>query len=346
MRYINFIYRRPVAAAVIFGFSTGSILATPLIIKQSIPTASLDTACFSPYSLVSKENISPTCCILTLLPNPFRSWSLAQKQTWIAQLQASWHKGTWAMEVKQPQLQVSRAYTPLPPQCSQPDNTLNYNGLQLLVRRYPSGEVSGYLHRLSPEDNVELRGPHEEFNIPDDVEEIVFLAGGTGISPALQTVHTLFEARQKLDVKVHILWANRERADCIGGENDTKPMGLPNWGAWLWSGSTQSQTNIPTSKSSQSPIISRLAAIKSRHPFQLYVDYYVDEEGTFIQEPDIHKALERSQGSKKLLLVSGPDGFISYLAGPKLWRDGKEVQGPLGGLLGHMELRDWLVWKL
>ncbi len=51
-------------------------------------------------------------------------------------------------------------------------------------------------------------------------------------------------------------------------------------------------------------------------------------------------------------MVSGPDGFISTFAGPKRWADGKELQGSVGGVLGHLIAgnpgfwRDWLVLKL
>ena len=40
------------------------------------------------------------------------------------------------------------------------------------------------------------------------------------------------------------------------------------------------------------------------------------------------------------------DGFIEYWAGRKLWVDGREVQGPLGGVLGKMDLKGWSVVKL
>lgn len=58
-------------------------------------------------------------------------------------------------------------------------------------------------------------------------------------------------------------------------------------------------------------------------------------------------------GGKNLLIVSGPDGFISTFVGPKLWANRKELQGPVRGVVGG-ELRkkdpefwkDWLVLKM
>jgi len=53
-----------------------------------------------------------------------------------------------------------------------------------------------------------------------------------------------------------------------------------------------------------------------------------------------------------LVVVSGPDGFVTALAGSKKWEGGEERQGPVGGVLGRIRsrypslLREWLVLKL
>jgi len=55
---------------------------------------------------------------------------------------------------------------------------------------------------------------------------------------------------------------------------------------------------------------------------------------------------------KDLLMVSGPDGFVEALAGPKRWHEGKELQGPVGGAIAKLMakkpdlLKDYLVLKL
>ena len=100
-------------------------------------------------------------------------------------------------------------------------------------------------------------------------------------------------------------------------------------------------------------VVRELQALRSRYPDHLSVDYLVDEEGTFVDQKMISaltgKATKYEPGSasgSKLLLVSGPEGFVSFLAGPKRWEDGKEKQGNLGGIIGEIGLADWLVWKL
>jgi hypothetical protein len=55
---------------------------------------------------------------------------------------------------------------------------------------------------------------------------------------------------------------------------------------------------------------------------------------------------------KNLFIVSGPDGFVSHYAGPKIWRGGKQTQGPVGGVVAEIQkshpqiAKDWLVLKL
>jgi hypothetical protein len=52
---------------------------------------------------------------------------------------------------------------------------------------------------------------------------------------------------------------------------------------------------------------------------------------------------------KRQVLISGPPGFISYLAGPKEWQDGKEQQGTLGGLIStalSKAPQDVTIWKI
>lgn len=62
-----------------------------------------------------------------------------------------------SVHMKEPSLQIERPYTPLyadsisGPRGSRP--------LELLIKRYPDGELGRYAHRLSRGEGVELRGP-------------------------------------------------------------------------------------------------------------------------------------------------------------------------------------------
>ncbi|KAK3308189.1 uncharacterized protein B0T15DRAFT_523745 [Chaetomium strumarium] len=60
----------------------------------------------------------------------------------------------------------------------------------------------------------------------------------------------------------------------------------------------------------------------------------------------------RIAGGKNLLMVSGPEGFIAHYAGAKVWGAGKELQGPVKGVISQLKRtyptlgEDWLVLKM
>jgi ferredoxin-NADP reductase len=270
---------------------------------------------FTPFTVVKRDIVSPTSVILTVrrfangTEDPYREM---------------WERGIWSVEVKQPELQIARSYTPLPP--IQP---VEYSELRFLIRKEHKGEVSGYVHNLGLGSKIELRGPHPGFDIPENVAEVVFLAGGTGIAPALQAAYTTLEKRNR-QARVRIVWSNRRREDCEGG-GQTSSMG---WKA-------EEETGL---------IVQELEYLQKKHPGQLTVEYLVDEEKTFLTPKKISQILKaRGKGSvegTKLLFVSGPEGFVNHFTGPKRWDGGKEVQGEVTGVIGKMGLRDWTVWKL
>ena len=280
-----------------------------------------------------------------------------------------WNIGVWSVQLKQPQLQIARAYTPLPPsQAPSAGVSEHAQDLRFLIRKEPKGEVSGYLHKLSEGAAVEFRGPNIEYVLPKDVEEVVFLAGGTGIAPALQVVNSLLgtttEARIGIKPTVGILWASRKREDCLGGlgesQDQQQAIGGSTWSRVLGSSGATPGNGKTTTPFRKSQIVEELEALTTRHPGQISVDYFVDEEKRFIGIDNI-QSLTRSRASqtqvdprpgedgfqcKKVILVSGPDGFVDYYAGPKKWEGGKEVQGRLGGVLARLNLQGWQVWKL
>lgn len=324
---------------VFIGYNRSNLKIRPRLLKPEV---------FSGFTLVSKEIASPTSSIFTLKQtHSILSSDLSNVYS------DAWMKGVWSLQIKQPQLQIARSYTPLPP--NQADETLT--SLCLLVRREPQGEVSTYLHRLHLGDTVELRGPHNEFEIPENVSNILFIAGGTGIAPALQVAHTLFESRKsrQLIPKLHILWANRGMEDSRGGISDTKQSSIGNlkyWKTWLWP-STKNHDFLETS---QSPLVRKLEALKSSNNGNITVDYFVDELGSYITDDVLKQYFARhiskvpgapsAPNAKRLILISGPEGFIKHYAGPKVWARGQELQGPLGGTLKSIRPGDWDIWKL
>jgi NAD(P)H-flavin reductase len=307
---------------------------------------------FVVYKLVAKEPVSSTASIFQLEPEEKSQDFLTYKD--------AWRKGIWNLHFKQPQIQIVRAYTPLPPKASAAKG--NEDHLRFLIRRDPHGEVSSYLHSLPIGSSIELRGPNLEYELTPDVKQVVFFAGGTGIAPALQVAHAMFDAGgNKQGRKLHILWANRKREDCVGGYSDDPPSEpvppKPSWSGFFTP--QKAKAEIPVTQE-RGVIVRELEELKEKYPEQLTVEYYVNEEDTWIDKDAVFKALSRfddkdfSLGSatpqeQRQILISGPSGFISYLAGPKEWRGGREEQGGVSKIVAHaisMNPHNVKVWKI
>lgn len=314
----------------------------------------LDTTTFLPFVLQSKKSVSWTSSIFTVTAD-FASIDDRDYSD-------VWNLGVWSVQLKQPQIQIARSYTPLPPlhaEDSHDKNTLKQ--LRFLIRREPQGEVSGYLHRLPLGARIALSGPHIEYAIPQDADEVVFIAGGTGIAPALQSAYILLERRDLVrpKLKVHILWANRRREEVLNGVSDTigvSTLKTSSWRNFFWAPPLQLGNEAFPERVHES-LVNELEIMKRKYQGKLVVDYFIDEEGSFITK-DILKARLTSHDnsaskttgdsppSRRLILISGPEGFVTHFAGPKRWASGKETQGPLGGILKTIKPSDWDVWKL
>lgn len=320
---------------------------------------------FTPFVLVGKERVSSTTSIFTLQPN------LTAKNSSI--YAEAWKKGVWSVQVKQPQLQIARSYTPLPPIDANESST---NGaIRFLIRKDPNGEVSGYIHKLPLGATIELRGPHIEYELPEEVQEVLFIAGGTGIAPALQIAHTLFNRSgesPRRNPKMRILWANRRREDCLGGISDIlrveTPMEEPDMDQRAES---RSMKDLVGYMLPQTALVTQLDKLRAKSPGNISIQYFVDEDRKFISEDYLRlflddpwlayaNALEKMGGfdyqkkrwekryppGSRLVLISGPDGFVKHYAGPKGWKDGQEVQEPLAGVLKDIDPKVWAVHKL
>ena len=158
---------------------------------------------------------------------------------------------------------------------------------------------------------------------------------------------------------MHILWANRQKGDCAGGQSDslqTPPPGRSwGWRCVLGLGKPAPSQDTVKHVENQGIIVKELEALKHQsHAHNgLSVEYFVDEEKSFIQPANIARHLKvytQKDGAppkgSRVILVSGPDGFIQHWAGRKTWVAGREAQGPLGGVLSQMDLRGWKVYKL
>lgn len=110
---------------------------------------------------------------------------------------------------------TARPYTPI----SDPDQR---NYLQLLVKRYPNGTMSSYLHSLSAGDKVTLRGPVPgsayAYTPSTTPRTLLLIAGGAGITPIYSLAKgVLGDSDDK--TRLEIVWGvNGERDVVLGKE--------------------------------------------------------------------------------------------------------------------------------
>lgn len=315
---------------------------------------------FVTAELLSKEPVSSTASIFTLSLK--HDAGKSQKDSSLLEAcKEACKQGIWNVEFKQPQIQIVRAYTALPPY--QRDSEEDGQILRFLIRKDArGGEMSSYLHRLPAGAPIELRGPNIEYVVPKTTKNVVFVAGGTGIAPALQVAYAMFAGRNREELKdkrLHILWGNRKREDCAGAESarsQSAPKaveaGISSWG---WNIFCPRSTSVPQEGSETEPnaIVQQLKGLQEQYAGHVSVDYFVDEEKAYITAKTLQDALSliRTQGNSldgTHVIVSGPPGFITYIAGPKAWQDGEEKQGLLGGRLAQVLGRDSKirVWKV
>ncbi|KAF6523716.1 hypothetical protein HZS61_012215 [Fusarium oxysporum f. sp. conglutinans] len=355
------------------GICGGYYLLTP----PSRPNT-LNEITFVPYGITAREAISPTSFVITAVPrtpNPSLPYLNPSDNHWRYPL--------WSVEFKQPEVQISRHYTPLPPLST--EDPID-GSLRFYIRTVGDGEMSNYLGRRQVGEDVFLRGPHVGFELAERLGEhsrLVFLAGGTGVVPGIQAAKAVLEANEKSSVD--LLWAVRKREEV----QKSAPPRQSSWKFWQ----EKKPTTLGTEVESPSPVTKRLQDLKMAYGDRLRIQVVVDEEGTRFQDMDISNAIAASPGTvasfnagcrfhdqamhvhasefavaegpgcvckpsegttpgKNLFIVSGPDGFIEYYAGPKIWLGGQQTQGPISGIAGYLQkqnpllARDWLVLKM
>ncbi|MDD2428848.1 MAG: 2Fe-2S iron-sulfur cluster binding domain-containing protein [Eubacteriales bacterium] len=83
--------------------------------------------------------------------------------------------------------EVFRAYS-ISSKSSQHDH------VELLIRLVPNGIVTTYVHTaLSVGDTVRLSGPYGDFYLRGDAEELIMIAGGSGLAPIRSLVYEVIE---------------------------------------------------------------------------------------------------------------------------------------------------------
>ncbi|KAI5461498.1 hypothetical protein BGZ63DRAFT_404347 [Mariannaea sp. PMI_226] len=333
---------------------------------------------FVPYTITARETISPSSFILTVIPDtpsPVHPYLRPVNPSAESSSPASWRWPLWSVEFKQPEVQIARHYTPLPPREGDDpaDGTLRF-----YIRTVSDGEMSHYLARRKVGQDVHLRGPHAGFEIAErlgDKSRVVFLAGGTGIVPGMQAAKAVLESNPS--ATFDLLWAVRKREEIQSGVRRPKRS---SWKFW----EEKRPTELGRDIENPSPVAKHLSAMKAAYGDRLKIQVVVDQEHTKFEPKHIENLLldnstwpsptidpftngcrfhdqtmhigatefgagtaekgpkcicpsDMSKPGKNLFIVSGPDGFIQHYAGQKLWVGGGQTQGPVGGVIHQLQ---------
>lgn len=86
------------------------------------------------------------------------------------------------------------------------------NKLELIVRKVPGGVCTTYMHNnLNVGDELAINGPYGDFFLNEADQELIFIAGGSGLSPLKSIVLDVIE--KKLDKKMTFFFGSVTRKD-------------------------------------------------------------------------------------------------------------------------------------
>uniref|UniRef100_V5E8J1 FAD-binding FR-type domain-containing protein n=2 Tax=Kalmanozyma brasiliensis (strain GHG001) TaxID=1365824 RepID=V5E8J1_KALBG len=294
--------------------------------------------------------------------------------------------------IKEPSLVIERAYTPLYDTLPGSHSAALVGTatakeprvLDLIVKRYPDGELGKMLHRAVANPTMpqlEVRGPVDTWSFERDSaetggvpERIVMVVGGTGITPAYQLLTNLFgrpgktaQARMKGAPRIEVLYAtqdlenvlllpqlhasveaNRDKvsvqlfAERVASPSSLSPGARSALGKGLVvspSAKAGGRSWIPFFSSKASSLEPKLELTSVSSPTTTIPVFE-----SRITQQHLEKVLTPTADGRTLILVSGPDGMVSAMAGPRS-RDG-QTQGRLTGILASLNCRHEDVFKL
>ncbi|KAJ2802967.1 hypothetical protein H4R20_003076 [Coemansia guatemalensis] len=223
-------------------------------------------------------------------------------------------QGVWALDVKDHLVQTYRTYTPVSYSVSETVDdarALREGHCDLVVKRYPRGSLSRFLHSTRVGDQIEMRGPILTWPYsPGAYRRIFMLAGGTGIAPMFQLITRVLSNPADNTTKISLLYGSPSESDIIYRKE--------------------------------------LDALAAQHTDRLSIQYLVDRGPATVAkrarpDNDTLAAFTRSfDCSKDIMLVCGPDPMLAAICGPKPIGPS---QGPLQGVLRDLGFTKESVFK-
>ncbi|KAF7999836.1 hypothetical protein HF325_005685 [Metschnikowia pulcherrima] len=312
-------------------------------------TELLDPDIFHKFVITHKHQIDADHYLIEVRPK-YNNWQYSyyahydNKSIWNGEKM-------WSVEVKQPEIMVTRLYTPLPLYFMKSEITRAGKKEPLLrviendcedhdkggvmtfyIKRYDSGEVSRFIVDKNVGDELEIRGPHVDFKIPH------------------HPLHALHERPIFRDLP------SKVEAETLL-ESMKREHNVPDYDNLVFFGAG---TGLPQSYRCFSPETRIVGGYRRRKVEIANVDLRRSEEkkekeekpgSSPIRGPWYENALQQARDlslEKKqdpaLAVVCGPDGYVGFVAGGKDLATGE--QGPVKGLLGANGWNETNVHKL
>jgi len=196
-----------------------------------------------------------------------------------------------------------RPYTPI--------STVDTKGhLDLLIKKYPEGNVSKYVHDLKVGESVQVKGPFKKLEYKPNMKKTIgMVAGGTGITPMVQVIETIF-GNPDDKTSVNLIFANVSEEDILCKE--------------------------------------LFDSLEKVHPDRFKVYYTLDKPGEswkggkgFVSAAMAKEHLP-APSNDSLILFCGPPPMLKAVAGPK---GENYTQGEVGGVLKELGFTQDMVYK-
>ncbi|KAJ1812546.1 hypothetical protein LPJ60_006527 [Coemansia sp. RSA 2675] len=264
---------------------------------------------YTPFTLVEKEPLTPDTVRFRFRVNRPRFDGELEKLVdgIIAQ-------GAWSMDIKDHMVQTYRTYTPVGFSMSDVvDEELGsrQGHLDFVVKRYPRGSLSRFLHDTKVGDQVEMRGPVLVWPYhAAKFRHLFMIAGGTGVAPMYQLIDRILKDPEDSGTRISLLYGSQTESDIIYRE--------------------------------------MLDELAKANGDRFSVTYLVDRgpaAAAKVGVPDMDTIRGFTGGfarGKDVVLVCGPDAMLAAVSGIKPIGSG---QGPVQGVLRELGFKSADVFK-
>jgi len=184
--------------------------------------------------------------------------------------------------------------------------------LELLIKKYKDGKMSTHIFNLKPGDKLAMKGPIPKFPYkPNEFEQVAFIVGGSGVTPAWQTLQAI-ESNPEDKTKATLIFSNVTEEDIL--------------------------------------LRKEFESLATKKPDQFKIVFTLDKPpkgwtgpSGFLNQETLGKYLPGAGMADKVkVFVCGPPPMVNAISGGKA---SMKDQGPLKGLLADLGYQASQVYK-